>query len=107
MGPPPATLHAPTTVRWLAEDVWRWRIKIAGLSEEIRAALDVEGLDLPTPELRSLFSLPKDFRIQKDAGLRSLAWVGNALCLYGEWERATAGLAPLGRIPIDEYLALL
>lgn len=81
-----------------------WRSLSAELSEQIRASFNVDELDLPTPELEGLFTLPAGFRIHKTAGLQAFAWVSGGLLLYGEWDRAAPAFDLLERVPINDHL---
>lgn len=81
-----------------------WWALSAELSPEMMAGFDLESLDPPTPELRALLGPPKkEFRVHTLQSMVDLAELATGLCVYGEMDRAVAGLRVLERVPVEEF----
>lgn len=82
-----------------------WRNLSARISPEIEAGLDLDGLtDLLSTKQRRMFSLPKEFRVHKYRHGLQLLLTTDALGLYGELDRAVAGLLPLQQLPVEQHV---
>ncbi|PRI10093.1 hypothetical protein B4915_13220 [Leucobacter massiliensis] len=67
------------------------------------AGFDVAGLSGLSKQQERLLSLPKNFRIHKVQDNYRVITTSMALSVYGELDRAVAGLLPLKQVPIWEY----
>ncbi len=77
----------------------------AQLSPQVVAGFDLEGLSRHiSKQLGKTFLRPlRDFPIHKDDTLARISPVVEILCIYGELDRAAAGLRPLLELPTETY----
>ena len=80
-----------------------WRELSGRISPEMVAGFDVAGLSGLSKQQERLLSLPKNFRIHKVQDNYRVITTSMALSVYGELDRAVAGLLPLKQVPIWEY----
>lgn len=80
-----------------------WRELSVEISPDIVAGLDVDGIEGLSAKQRRLMTPQKGFLLHKMDHAQGLSTRVTALSLYGELDRAVAGLLPLERIPVSEY----
>lgn len=80
-----------------------WRELSVEISPDIVAGLDVDGIEGLSAKQRRLMTPQKGFLLHKMDHAQSMGTRVTGLALYGELERAVAGVLPLAQIPVAEY----
>lgn len=82
-----------------------WHKLSARISPDIEAGFDIAGIShVLSTRQRRMLSLPKNFRVHKVQHNLQLHFTSLGLGLYGELDRAVAGLVPLRQVPVERHL---